>query len=86
LRAQRGNPSPTRVPPKISIKQAASPYTTGASSYQKQSKWVGVNAVLVQAVKRNLARFSQDFMFQLPSSEEFAALMIATPRIKRPLQ
>ena len=29
--------------------------------------------VLVQAVKRNLARFPEDFMFQL-SAEEFAAL------------
>lgn len=33
--------------------------------------------VLVQAVKRNLARFPQDFMFQL-SAEEFAALRSQT--------
>ena len=33
--------------------------------------------VLVQAVKRNLARFPQDFMFQI-SSEEFAALRSQT--------
>ena len=33
--------------------------------------------VLVQAVKRNLARFPQDFMFQL-SAEEFSALRSQT--------
>ena len=33
--------------------------------------------VLVQAVKRNIARFSQDFMFQL-SADEFAALRSQT--------
>ena len=33
--------------------------------------------VLVQAVKRNLARFPQDFMFQL-SADEFAALRSQT--------
>ena len=33
--------------------------------------------VLVQAVKRNLARFPQDFMFQL-SANEFAALRSQT--------
>ena len=32
--------------------------------------------VLVQAVKRNLARFPEDFMFQL-SAEEFAGMMTA---------
>jgi len=42
-----------------------------AELYDVQTK------VLVQAVKRNLARFPQDFMFQL-SAEEFSALRSQT--------